>query len=105
MTALIPSSAVTDARRVVELWAAKGDVTDESLDELLTLAVRVSRSVVDADDRDRARPMICEHRPERGSSMMCALDAGHYPAEPHSDLVVMWNDKGQAVNPDGSLLR
>jgi O-methyltransferase involved in polyketide biosynthesis len=142
MPALVTSAMLADAQRVVELYSTSADSqADNWLDDLVTTAARLSRSIVDADAADRARPMICEHRPERGSSMMCALDAGHSKvqgrrneqaawidargvkpdevadenreygwakyrvvATPHSDLVVMWNDAGEAVNSDGSLI-
>lgn len=47
-------------------------------------------------------PRFCEHRPYPGAGYWCLADAGHYPATPHTDLTILWDDQGNPVNLDGS---
>ena len=49
-----------------------------------------------------ARPAPCEHRPYPGAGYWCHEDAGHYPARPHSDLTLCWDDAGRQCNWDFS---
>ena len=45
---------------------------------------------------------MCEHRPTPGAGYWCYLDQGH--GGPHSDLTITWNEMGELVNGDGSLI-
>jgi hypothetical protein len=46
--------------------------------------------------------LFCERRPYEGAGYHCYLDAGH--DGPHSDLTLGWNDAGEFVNADGSVI-
>lgn len=50
----------------------------------------------------RAVAMFCERRPYPGAGYHCLLDANH--KSPHSDLTIAWDDDGNFVNADGSII-
>lgn len=46
---------------------------------------------------------LCEHQPYHGAGYRCLLNRGH-AENYHTDLVILWNDAGQLVNLDGSVI-
>lgn len=88
-----------------ENWPRIGDKRLRSLTATSAVAEDGTEFVRDGDDWlvRPPRPMLCEQRPYPGAGYHCLLDE-HPRGTPHSDLTIAWDDNGNLVNADGSII-